>query len=182
MKYYAVQVKTRGEEKFIKLFTALHPGCAVKIYFPKRSLTVRRRGVMVQTTPAVFPGYIFLEVEDEDSIFRYHWLFRRTDGFFRFLKSNQNIRPLENRDLETVLHFIKKTGPLALAGISRVYFDENSRIVVVDGPMAGLEGNIIKVDKRKGRAKIKLDLYDDSFTIDLGFEMMEPAAQSRPGF
>jgi transcriptional antiterminator NusG len=177
MKYYAVQVKTRGEEKYIKLFRALHPDCGVHIYFPKRRLPVRRRGKMVQTTPAVFPGYIFLEIGETESIYHYHWLFRRTDGFFRFLKSNQNIKPLAGRDLETVMHFITKTGPLA--GISRVYFNENSRIVVIDGPLSGLEGSIIKVDKRKGRAKVKLDLYDDSFSIDLGFEVIEPAARPR---
>ncbi|MDR2143581.1 MAG: antiterminator LoaP [Treponema sp.] len=177
MKYYALQVKTRGEEKYIKLFRALYPGCTLPIYFPKRSLAVRRKGVVVQTTPAVFPGYIFLEIEDEDSIYNYHWLFRRTDGFYRFLKSNQNIKALSGKDLETVLHFTKKTGPLA--GVSKVYFDENSRIVVVEGPLAGLEGSIVKVDKRKGRAKIKLDLYDDSFAIDLGFELIEPAARPK---
>ncbi|MDR1506917.1 MAG: antiterminator LoaP [Treponema sp.] len=176
MKYYAMQVKTRGEEKFIRLFRALYPECTLPIYFPKRRLSVRRKGAMTQTTPAVFPGYIFLEIDDDDSVYKYHWSFRRTDGFFRFLKSNQNIRALSGKDLETALHFIKKTGPLA--GISRVYFDENFRIVVVEGPLAGLEGNIIKVDKRKGRAKIKLDLYDDSFAIDLGFELIEPAARS----
>jgi transcriptional antiterminator NusG len=43
----------------------------------------------------------------------------------------------------------------------------------------GLEGSIIKVDKRKGRAKIKLDLYNDSFSIDLAFEVIGQAA--RPG-
>jgi transcriptional antiterminator NusG len=72
-----------------------------------------------------------------------------------------------------VLHFIKKVGPLA--GKSTVYFDEYSRIVVTDGPLMGLEGKIIKVDKRKGRAKIKLDLYEDSFAIDLAFEMIDKA-------
>jgi transcriptional antiterminator NusG len=131
---------------------------------------------MVQTTPAVFPGYLFLESEEEH-LYHYHWEFRRTEGFFRFLKSNRNIQPLSGRDLETVLHFIKKTGPLA--GISQVYFDENFRIVVVDGPLAGLEGNIVKVDRRKKRAKIKLDLYDDSFTIDLGFELIDKASGQR---
>jgi len=174
--YYAVQVKTRGEEKYIRRFRILNPGCSIEIYFPKRTITVRRRGVMTQTTPAVFPGYLFLESDDQ-LLRSYQWQFRRTDGFYRFLKSNQDIRPLSGRDLETVLHFIKRAGPLA--GLSQVYFDENSRIVVVEGPLAGLEGNIIKVDKRKRRAKIKLDLYDDSFTIDLGFELMENAARSR---
>jgi transcriptional antiterminator NusG len=44
----------------------------------------------------------------------------------------------------------------------------------------GLEGRIVKVDRRKGRAKIMLDLYNDSFSIDLGFEVigsMEPAGR-----
>jgi transcriptional antiterminator NusG len=177
MKYYAVQVKTRGEEKYIALYRALYPGRPVEIYFPKRSINLRRKGVMTAETPPIFPGYIFVEVGGEDDIMKYQREFRRTDGFFRFLKSNQNICPLQDKDLEIVLHFIKRAGPVA--GKSRVYFDENSRIVVADGPLMGLEGNIIKVDKRKGRAKIKLDLYGDSFSIDLAFEVIEPAVSAR---
>jgi transcriptional antiterminator NusG len=80
--------------------------------------------------------------------------------------------------LELVLHFIKNVGPLA--GKSRVSFDENSRIAVISGPLSGLEGRIVKVDKRKGRAKIKLDLYGDSFCIDLAFEVMVKARDQYP--
>jgi transcriptional antiterminator NusG len=132
-------------------------------------------GKITPSSTAVFPGYIFLEVDDEEDIHIYQWAFRRTEGFFRFLKSNQNITPMADRDLEIALHFIKNVGPVA--GKSKVYFDENSRIVVLEGPMMGLEGSIIKVDKRKGRAKIKLDLYNDSFTIDLAFEEMGSVKQ-----
>jgi transcriptional antiterminator NusG len=121
-------------------------------------------------TLGIFPGYIFIELGDDEDIIAYQWSFRSTDGFFRFLKSNQNICALTGRDLEVVMHFIRKVGPVA--GVSKVYFDENSRIVVTEGPLMGLEGKIIKVDKRKGRAKIKLDLYDDSFAIDLAFEVI----------
>jgi transcriptional antiterminator NusG len=177
MNYFAVQVRTRSEEKYIKLFKALHPEVTIPIYFPQRKVDIRRRGKIIPSSAAVFPGYIFLEVENDEDILRHQWNFRRTDGFFRFLKSNQNIKALTDRDLEIVLHFIKKVGPLA--GKSKVYFDENSRIVVMEGPLMGLEGSIIKVDKRKGRAKIKLDLYNDSFSIDLAFEVIGAAA--RPG-
>jgi transcriptional antiterminator NusG len=174
MNYYAIQVKTRAEQRYISLFRALNPDCTIEIFFPKRNVSIRRKGMTVQTAAAVFPGYLFLESEEEE-LRRFHWQFRRTDGFYRYLKSNQNVQPLAGKDLETVLHFIKKNGPLA--GISQVYFDENARIIVVEGPLAGLEGNIVKVNKRKKRAKIKLDLYDDSFTIDLGFEVIENAVQ-----
>ena len=158
--YYALQVKTRAEAKFIRLFKALHPEVPFSLYFSQRRIDIRRRGVIRQSTAAVFPGYVFAEVDDEETdMLTHQWAFRRTDGFYRFLKSNQNILPLENRDLELVLHFIKKAGPVA--GISRVYFNENARIVVLDGPLMGLEGKIIK-----------LDLYDDSFAIDLAFEVI----------
>jgi transcriptional antiterminator NusG len=168
--YYAVQVKTRSEEKFIKLLRAMYPEVDFPIFFPKRRIDIKRRGLISQSTTAVFPGYLFIEVDERESILRHQWAFRRTDGFLRFLKSNQDIRPMNGRDLELALHFIKNVGPVA--GKSRVYFNENSRIVVVEGPLMGLEGRIIKVDKRKRRAKIKLDLYNDSFSIDLGFEVI----------
>ena len=95
---------------------------------------------------AVFPGYIFVEASGDEEILACQWEFRRTEGFYRFLRSNQEITPLADRDLELVLHFIKNPG--AVAGSSKVYFDENSRIIVVEGPLMGLEGRIIKVDKR----------------------------------
>lgn len=174
MSYYTVQVRTGAEEKYIKRLKSLHPEIPAEFYFPKRTLDIRRQGAVVQKTTGIFPGYVFIELKDGENIIDYQRSFRRTEGFFRFLESNRNIRALEDRDLALVLHFIKKIGPVA--GKSRVYFDKNSRIVVVDGPLKGLEGNIIKVDKRKGRAKIKLDLYHESFAIDLAFEYMEPAA------
>jgi len=173
MNYYALQVKTRGEEKFIRLFRGQHPEISLPLYFPQRLLDIRRGGKIYPTKLAVFPGYVFLELPDRENILDYHWALRKTDGFFRFLRSNQDIAPLQSRDLELVLHFIKSVGPMA--GKSQVYFDENSRIVVISGPLSGLEGRIIKADKRKGRAKIKLDLYGDSFCIDLAFEVLVKA-------
>lgn len=148
----------------------MYPEVGFPLYFPKRRIDIKRGGVFSQSTTAVFPGYVFVEVDETEDIRRHQWAFRRTDGFFRFLKSNRDICPMSGRDLEVVLHFIKNVGPVA--GKSRVYFNENSRIVVVEGPLMGLEGRIIKVDKRKRRAKIKLDLYNDSFSIDLGFEVI----------
>ncbi|MCL2440291.1 MAG: antiterminator LoaP [Treponema sp.] len=169
MNYYAIQVKTRAELKFIQLFRALYPETTLPIHFPQRQLNIRKAGQVKMANLAVFPGYIFIEADNDEQIRSFQWDFRRTEGFYRFLKSNRNITPLSNRDLELVLHFINKP----LAGRSKVFFNEDSRIVVLEGPLCGLEGRILKVDRRKERAKIKLDLYDDSFAIDLAFEVIE---------
>ncbi|QQO08055.1 antiterminator LoaP [Breznakiella homolactica] len=173
MKYYTIQVKTRSERKYMKLFKALHPMSDLEMFFPLKEMPVRKLGVIKDKTSPILPGYIFLELDDDDSIRNYYWELRKTDGFFRFLKSNQDIQPLTGNSLEVILYLLKKVGPVA--GKSKVVFDENSRIMVLEGPLKGFEGKIIKVDKRKGRARVKLDIYDESHSIDLAFEVMGKA-------
>jgi transcriptional antiterminator NusG len=172
MNYYAIQVKTRSENKYIKLFNNRYPDFSLPLYFPQRELSTMKKGRLKKSLYPLFPGYIFIETENEEDILINQYCFRNIEGFYRFLKSNQEIIPLTGHSLDIVLHFIKKVGQIA--GSSKVYFDEKSRIVVTEGPLKGLEGIIIKVDKRKSRAKISLDLYNDSFSIDLAFEVIEP--------
>ena len=171
MNYYALQVKTRSEEVYIKRANqSLNPEQAEKTHlvFPRRNMPIRKAGVVKNVLEPVFPGYIFLEVPELDVPL--YWTLRTTQGFYRFLPENRQPQPLEGRDLATLKHFMAFGN--AIADKSKVRFDENDRIQVADGPLKGLEGRIIKVDKRKGRAKVKLDLYDESFLIDLAFEVI----------
>jgi transcriptional antiterminator NusG len=188
MSIFALQVTTRDEEKYIKLFYAQNPGRQnVRIYFPKREVRFRKLGKAVTKIAPVFAGYIFVELEKDDHIMNHYLALRRTNEFIRFLPSNKMVRKLDGCELETAVHFIRQLGQVA--GVSKVYFDENDKIVVTEGPLLGLEGHIVKVDRRKGRAKIKLDLYGDSFAVDLSFVMLErsghtvtppPAPQKTP--
>ena len=170
MNYYALQVKTRSEELFIKrALLSMAPGQDkdVRIIFPRRKMSLRKAGELKTVLEPVFPGYIFLEAPDlPDATY---WLLRTTAGFYRFLPENKLPQPLDGKDLATLKHFMS-FGPCA--DKSKVFFDDNDRINVVEGPLKGLEGRIIKVDKRKGRAKVKLDMYDESFLIDLAFEVL----------
>ena len=138
------------------------------LLWPRRKLTIRKKGVLKESLSPIFPGYLFFQAEELNSDI--HWILRRTSGFVRYLKSNQDIEPIEGSDKELLLHFLHFG---EIVEKSQVQFDENKRIKVINGPMKGLEGRIVKVDKRKRRAKISLSLYEESFTIDFGFEILE---------
>jgi transcriptional antiterminator NusG len=170
MNYYALQVKTRSEDTYMKLAKqsmSLQGQEETSLIFPRRTMPIRNAGTIKHVLEPVFPGYIFLEAEElTDTMY---WNLRTTPGFYRFLPENKKPKPLEGKDLATLKHFIS-FGPVA--DRSKVRFDENDRIQVAEGPLKGLEGKIIKVDKRKGRAKVKLDLYNESFLIDLAFEVI----------
>ncbi len=138
------------------------------ILWPRRKLTIRKNGINKEALAPIFPGYLFFEAEELNPDI--HWILRRTPGFVRFLKSNQNVEPIGGSDKELLLHFLHFG---EIVEKSAVQFDENNRIKVIRGPMKGLEGKIIKVNRRKQRAKIRLSLYEESFTIDFGFEILE---------
>ena len=168
MRIYAFQVRTGMENRFISMARKREPGMAEALVWPRRRLRIRRQGEWRDALAPLFPGYLFLRTDRlDDGIGR---LFRSLSGFIRFLPANDRILPLEERDQSTLNHF------LAFGEVvdkSVVTFDENRRIRVVSGPLQGLEGRIVKVDRRKGRARVRLDIYADAFEIDLGFEILE---------
>jgi len=88
--------------------------------------------------------------------------------------SNDNIVPLSKEDKELLNHFLSFG---EIVDKSLVTFDRNNRIKVVSGPLQGLDGLIVKVDRRKKRAKVKLDLYKNSFIIDFGFEALDNVSE-----
>lgn len=178
MNYYAVQIQTGKEEKIIdnvktNLANRLEKQ---RFIFPKRILKIRKAGVQKEEEKPIFPGYFFIEAEDIDTEL-YNTL-RYTQGFLRFLKSNQEITSLSGKDLSILQHFLKFGQSIST---SNVFFDKNDRICVTEGPLKGLEGLIVKVDKRKKRAKIKMDFANDSILIDLGFEIIKEVGDIENG-
>jgi transcriptional antiterminator NusG len=172
MHYYAIQVQTGDEDKFIRradiiLKIGPQPEVSLNFFAPKRTLKEKKAGKQVSILRHVFPGYVFLETETLETESR--WKIRRLRGFYRFLPDSVSPLPLVERDKSLLLRFISFGKS---ADISKVTFDENQRIVVLEGPLRGLEGSIVKVDKRRGRAKVKLDMCEVGFLIDLGFEVV----------
>ena len=175
LQYYAVQVKSRCEDEYVRRLRSDPSLVQVVVLVPKRTVILRKGGIKRRGTAPVFPGYIFLGMDSAVSP-ELRWLLRKTPDFYRFLPSNQEPVPLGGRDLDLLTHFISFG---ERADTSKVAFDENDRIVVMEGPLKGLEGLIVKVDRRKGRAKVRLDMCRNSFLIDLAFSVVDRAGKGQ---
>lgn len=170
MSFYVVSVQPQKEDAFLAIARKRISDDRARFYFPRRRLTIRRKGKREESLAPVFPGYIFVEAEEIGS--ELFTTVKRLPGFYRFLEGNDRIRALSGDDLELISHFVRFG---EVIGKSVVTFDENARIQVKEGPLAGLEGRIVKVDRRKQRAKVRLDLYKESFLVDFGFELLAPS-------
>lgn len=176
MAFFAFQAWTGDEGKVLFLANRRLRDQPVKLHWPRRSLAIRKAGIVKDSLAPLFPSYLFVQGEQIDP--EVYWILRRIPGFIRFLPSNEKPRPMDGRDQELLCHFLSFG---EIVEKSRVFFDENNRIRVLSGPMSGLEGRVVKVDRRKRRAKLTLDMYGDSFTVDLGFDVIEKAPQAAAG-
>ena len=168
MPYFVIHIKTRSEKEFLERVELVFNEGEAAFFWLRRSLRIRRRGDWIETLAPIFPGYLFMEAQEiSPELFL---KIKPVPGFYRFLQSNESIEPLNESDQKLLLHFLSFG---QIVEKSTVYFDEGSRIRVLSGPLKELEGKIVKVDRRKGRAKIKLDMFENSFLIDFGFEALE---------
>ena len=171
MNYYIIQVATGREQNFIDCLQRQAPEVAQahNFIYLTRELYIRRRGETLREVQPVFPSYIIMQTTgtvDGQTVLA----LKALPDFYHFLKSNTEITALAGNDLAIIQHFLG-LGPRI--GPSLVRFDENDRIVVIEGPLKGIEGSIIKVDRRKQRAKIQVDFAGGAHTMDLSFEDIE---------
>lgn len=168
MNLYVIQVKTGKEDTYIRLWERKKDHLPLRIFWLRKELMIRKNGHTHKGLKSIFPGYLFLEAEKIDSDTFQE--FRHINYFSRFLKADKTIYPLPYEEAKRIYELAKYG---RVIGQSKVIYNENDRIVVIDGPMKGLEGQIVKVDRRKKRAKVRLSLYDNPYLIDFGFELLE---------
>lgn len=162
MEWYVLHVMT-GEEMTVK--DALIKGITgIKALVPKRKIKERRRGIVQEVVKTLFPSYVFVQMKLDD---KNYYAAREIPGVFNFLGST-GPAAVPGEQMANVLRWCDGD---ELIGLSRVEIGED--IKVIDGPLKGMEGRIIRIDKRKGRAKVKLTLFQEEKEIDLGIEIIQ---------
>jgi transcription termination/antitermination protein NusG len=180
---YVIQVLTGKEElyrkhvfNFRKHMENYEEGeSEYEMIIPKRTLTLRRRGKWIPTTKPIFPSYVFLVCESLHPDSR--MMLRRMPGYIRFMKEKDGrLTPLTDNDRELLLR-LTASGENTRRSV--VTFDKDNRVVPLSGPLKDCEGTIIKVDRRKQRARVRFMLNDKTFVID--FEYEELSRQKKNG-
>ena len=167
MEYYCIMVKTGAEEAFKADFEkVLHESDATaELFFFKKKMRTSKK---LEYEQALFPGYVFLAIRHlEPGLVKAAHMNR---SFYHFLPSNTDIHQLEGKDLEYLAN-LRKFGEVQ--GISKAYFNENMRIVITDGPLMGFAGNIIKVNRKRQRVTVKLDLCNSTLKFDLAYDEIQ---------
>lgn len=167
-------VKSGGEEAFKKDFEKnlgkIAPLSAKITFFKKKMRDSKKK----EFEQALFPGYCFMSVESFCP--QITEAAKKSRNFFHFLDSNKDIRSLQGNDRE-ILSNLLKFGDVQ--GISKAYFTEDQKIVVAEGPLAGFEGKIVMVNRKRGRATVQITLCSSQMKFDLAFDEISACNKNR---
>lgn len=163
MDCYCIMVKTGSEEKFKELAAQMlaQQDNDSKFFFFKKQMRARSGQTFMEP---LFPGYIFMETASLER--QTIETLKKVPDFYHFLADNANPQKLQGNDLAYYSTF-RKSGEVL--GLSQASFDQNQRIKIIEGPLKGLEGKIIRVNRRCKRVTVQIEMFGYSKKVDLGY-------------
>lgn len=166
-KWYVLFVKT-GEEDKVKERIYFRMKDELKALVPKRKMRERKEGKWNNKIRPLFPGYVLLNGEINNK--RYN-LISTIPGVIRFLKDRDGPQEIDEYEIGFISRLTDDNG---IIGSSSV-FAQGREVVVIDGPLLGLEGYIQALDKRKGRVKVVFNLIGEPRAVELSVSMVQSA-------
>jgi transcriptional antiterminator NusG len=158
MNWYVVQGLT-GQE--IEIRNRLQK-IGMRAYVPQRAIPERKNRKINWVIKTAFPAYVFVCIDYNHDLY---YQILKQPGVIRFLGAPE---PVPESEMEVVFRL---NGEDSIPEISTVRIGDT--IQVLDGPLHGMEGQIIAVDKRKRRAKVQLSIMGRVHRIDFGIEILE---------
>ncbi len=138
-----------------------------KFIVPTRELRERKDGQWRNVKRRLFPGYVLIKgIMNVDVYYK----LKKTPGIIKLLRSEDEVLTVDERELRVLKILIDNEDNNI--GISKLY-KQNDNIRITAGPLVGLEGQILKVDSRKGRAKVNLSFMNEERVVELGVELVD---------
>lgn len=164
--WYVLFVNTNQEEK-VKGILEKEIGDKYKFIIPTRELKERKNGKWHYVRRKLFPGYIFIKTSMNIDMY---YKLKNAPGIIRLLRSEDEILTVSEEELNILNIFLSNND--TNIGISELYRDKDI-IRIISGPLLGLEGQIVKLNFRKGRAKVSINFMNEVRVVELGIELVE---------
>jgi transcriptional antiterminator NusG len=137
------------------------------LYLPCRELFHAVNGDYRRVIRPLFPGYIFIYKEIEDLLL--HIRNYRIGNRLHPVRHNYAPAMVGKDEMEFLMQM---TGPDGLVKISEGIINENCTVEIISGPLKNLTGRILFINKRKKKAKIRINMLNREVQLTLGLDVL----------
>ena len=136
----------------------------LECWMPKKTEQQKWQGEIKTVEKMLFPGYLFTDTEDPEKL---HIEIRKLKCTSRVMRVGEDFTPISKPEDELIRSL---TGEDGVAGIS-IGVIEDGKLRVIEGPLKGLEKYIVKIDRYKRKAWLKLYLLGEERKISLSLSV-----------
>lgn len=172
-KWYILHVRTGQEDRIKKLIENRindDKKRILQIIIPKEDVAEVEKGEKKLKSRRFWPGYMLIELEDEeDNEIVWHRI-RTTPGILKFLGAGEKPVPLKEEEINKILKEIeeRKSKPS-----SKIEFKVGDRIEIIDGPFVNFTGVVEEVYSDKERLKVSVSIFGRATSLELNFWQVE---------
>jgi transcription antitermination factor NusG len=163
--WYAVYAQVRHEGKVHSRLLAKSFECL----FPQMERWSRRRDRRKKIRVPIFPGYLFVHtcLDNQE-----HVRIRQTPGVVSLVRNKDGPLPVPESQINSL--------KILLGGkefvTSYPYLRADMYVRVVNGPLRGCEGILIRKHARKSRLVVAIDIIQQAVSVELNEEEVEPVS------
>ena len=175
--YFCINCVTGKEEEIrnrITKFLSLNITQDYQVWFPLKENSEKRNQKTETRNRPLFPGYLFIWWSGEDEAdFPFYDVYLMT-GVVRVLKYDDGTHNLQGSDAVYARWIHTNNG---LIRQSKVLLQEGQRLHILEGPLKGMDGNVVKVDKHHKRIKVRIDFAGRETDIVFSVEFVEKSTR-----
>ncbi len=137
-----------------------------KCWLPIKKEQQKWDGKFIEVEKLLFPGYLFIDIDKPEKV---HIEIRKLKYNSRVMKTGEVFTPISNAEEEIIKNL---TGDDGVAGIS-TGFIENGKLKVINGSLKGMEKYIIKIDRYKRKAWLKIMLLGEERKLNMSLSVIK---------
>jgi transcription elongation factor/antiterminator RfaH len=163
MNWYAIYTQSRHDQKVLERLTRKE----IESFLPLVERWSRRRDRRKRINLPLFPGYLFVRSQMDAYS---HLEILKTDGVVRILGNDGKPTPIPDEQIFAIQALIKN----GMAVTSHLYLKDGMKVRIVNGPLIGIEGILLKTQPKKHRFIISVDLLQESVSVEIDELDIEP--------
>jgi transcription antitermination factor NusG len=154
--WYCLYTRSRHEEAVYQRLTDKK----IAAFFPKLEVWSRRKDRRKKIQKALFAGYLFVN----EDLTHHLWLeILKTPGVVKILGNEAGPIPVPAIQIESIKRILN--GKSAVSPFP--YLKEGQLVRIVDGPLKGCEGYLLKVKESREKLIITIDLLKRSVAVEI---------------
>lgn len=164
---YVIQVTASREWKIkLKLDEMADGKSFYSAFVPLFEYKRKNQGVWNIFHEVMFPGYVFVVTDDPEAM---RIKLRSLPEFAKLIRVDGEYIPITG---DEEIYLRKLCGDDMIARMSEGII-EGDKIWVTEGPLIGREASVVKIDRHKRIAYIRIEMFGQMNTVKVGLEIVE---------